>query len=99
MAAKALKSFLSALTQLTKQQLKVTLSKLQRKHIVALREIVVNALQGNIKLDSSTLKRLLPYKKFLRQFAKRGVKKCILSKRCNAIFILLKAAKEAIDTL
>lgn len=99
MAAKAMKSFLQFLTELTLRQLKAVLSTVTRKQILALREVATNAIRGNLDLSEETLKKLKSFKKFLRDFAIRGVKRCVLSKRCKAIYLLLRATKEAIEEL
>lgn len=99
MAAKSAKTFLSFLSELTLRQLKPVLATLSKSQILAIREIAVNALNGNLDIDSETLKKLFPFKKFLREFAYRGVRRCVLSKRCKAVYLLLKSVKDILEKL
>ena len=98
MAAKSMKEFLSYLSHLSQRQLKSFLSTASRSQILLLREVTVNALKGNLHLGSDTVNQLLPHKKFLRDFANKGVSRRILTKKYKALHILLKASHDIIQS-
>lgn len=99
MAAKIHKTFLSFLTHLSFPQLKSIISRVTKPQITAIRELVVNLVNGNFNLSEADLKKLRPFKRFLRAFAKRPLARCMLNKKCRAIYNVLKAGKKVIDQL
>ena len=95
----ASKGFLLYLADLTLSQLKTVVKSLTRNQLKAVKELFVNILKGNVHLDTKSRKALAPYKKFLRQLARKGIAKCKLSKTCTILLNVLKAAKQSIESL
>ena len=76
---KAYKKFLSMLSELPLQQIKVLVSHLNRGQLSALREVFTNILAGNVKLTAEQKRLLTPYKTFIRNFAHSSMKRCMLN--------------------
>lgn len=99
MAAKTHKNFLRFLADVPLRQLKSLVKTFSRSQVKAIREVVFNVLRGQVKLTPETKKALQPYKKFLRQLAYKGVKKCKLNRNCRVLLNVLKAAKDTVESL
>ena len=99
MSAEKEKDFLLSLTKLTLSQLRKISSKFSRSQIKAIREVVLNLVSGNIPVDEKDKRTLSHYKKFLRELARRNIKRSKFSRYCRALLVLLKAAAPILNQL
>lgn len=99
MSAAKEKHFLLFLSDVNVQQLKHILKKLTKTQTLALRELVINFLHGNLHVDTQVVSKLKIFKKFLKAFAYGVAGKDYIVKKRKAIHILLQASRKDIEDL
>lgn len=91
--------FLKYLADLTLAQMKHLTRNLTREDMIQIRELIYNILIGKVTVDKETLHKLSPYKKFLRNLAYKGLKRCEMNKYCNVLLQVLKIARPVLKLL
>lgn len=99
MAAKTHKDFLLFLTRLSLKQLKSLATHFTASQKKGIREIAVNLLNNNLNITAEDKKLLFPYRRFIRQIARKSIKKCLLSRFCRGLMVLLNVAKNTLLNL
>ena len=99
MLAKQFKEFLLYLGDLPLDKFKIVLKGVTRVQLKAIREVVRNIVKGSASVSSEVIRSLVPHKAFLREFARKGMPRCYLSKRASILLKTLRLAKDVIKEL
>lgn len=93
------KYFMVTFTQFNTKQHKALLKFIGKDQLLALREVTVNLLRGNIPISDKQKQNLKVYKKFLYCLATKSVNRSELAKKVKVIASLLDIVRPMMDTL